>query len=103
MLACVALNRSITAVRTTAVAERGSEIHRIGGRMQEAAGVFPKMTNVYALADLVPEIEDENGNYIADKGIDRPDGADIPNNYIVDEKPTKDFYESIVWDFHNIW
>jgi hypothetical protein len=103
MLACVALNSSITAEQTTVVAERGSEIHRIGGRMQEAAGVFPKMTKVYALADLVPEIEDANGNYIADKGTSRPDGADIPGEYMSGGKPTQAFYESIGWDFTNVW
>ncbi|MDR0487197.1 MAG: hypothetical protein LBG91_03005, partial [Treponema sp.] len=47
MFACVALNRSISA-------PLGDESHRITGRMQEAGGVMPKMTNNYALPDLIP-------------------------------------------------
>jgi hypothetical protein len=106
MLACVALNPSITAVQTTELAERGAEIHRIAGRMQNAGNaatpVWPKMTNVYALPDLLPVTGSDN--YVEDKGTDRPDGADIPIEYISNGKPIENFYiEVLEWDFNNVW
>jgi hypothetical protein len=96
MEACVALNASI-------YTPKGDEIHRIGGRMQAASGVFPKMKNVYALPDLLPVTDDADKTYTMDKGTDRPDGADIPNNYLSGGKPTQAFFESIGWDFVNVW
>jgi hypothetical protein len=96
MEACVALNISIYAAK-------GDEIHRIAGRMQAASGVFPIMTNVYALPELVPVTDDTSKTYVADKGLDRPDGEDIPATYLSGGKPTKEFYEFIGWDFVNVW
>jgi hypothetical protein len=96
MLACVALNSRI-------FAPLGNEIHRIAGRTPEANSVMPKMTNNYALPDLLPVTDDPDKTYTADKGTDKPDGADIPNNYLSDGKPTQAFYVSIGWDFVNVW
>jgi hypothetical protein len=97
MLACVALNRSITS-------PRGDEIHRIAGRIQKVGGVMPKMTNNYALPGLIPVTDDPSKSYTADKGlIDKPDGEDIPNEYISNGKPTEAFYKLLGWDFVNAW
>jgi hypothetical protein len=92
MEACVALNSRI-------YTPKGDEIHRIGGRIQGS----PIMTNVYALPNLLPVTADTEKTYTADKGADRPDGADIPNNYLSGGKPTQAFFESIGWDFTNVW
>jgi hypothetical protein len=84
----VALNRSITAPKTY----RGDgEIHRIAGRRASETFV---MSNNYALADLVPIADDDS--YMEDKGANRTDGEDIHN-------PTQAFYESLGWDFANVW
>ncbi|MDR0289436.1 MAG: hypothetical protein LBI06_00695, partial [Treponema sp.] len=104
MLACVALNSSITAAQTTE-SSGVAEIRRIAGRMQNAgtaaAPVWPVIADVYALADLIPETG--SGNYVADKGPSKPDGADIPADYMSGGKPTQAFYESIGWDFTHVW
>jgi hypothetical protein len=97
ILACAALNRSISA-------SLGDEIHRITGRMQEAGGVMPKMTNNYALPDLIPVTNDPAKSYAADKGLfDKADGEDIPDEYISNGKPVEAFYKLIGWDFVNVW
>ena len=92
MEACVAMNSSI---RTP----KGDEIHRITGGTRGA----PVMTNVYALPDLLPVTDDPDKSYAADKGADKPDGMDIPVRYLAGNKPTPAFYESIGWDFVNVW
>jgi hypothetical protein len=92
MEACVALNSGI-------YTPNGDEIHRITGRVQGAS----IMKNVYALPDLLPVTDDPDKTYTADKGTDRPDGADIPDEYFSGGKPTQAFYESIGWNFINVW
>jgi hypothetical protein len=92
MESCVALNPGI-------FTPKGNEIHRITGRIQGA----PIMTNVYALPDLTPVTDDTDKTYMADKGTSRPDGEDIPNEYLTGGKPTQAFYESIGWNFTNVW
>jgi hypothetical protein len=93
--ACVALNSAITAPKTYNAA---GEIHRIAGRFQGS----PIMTNCYALPGLVPAANDNS--YTADKGTSRPDGEDIPAQYLNGNKPTQDFYQNVLkWDFTNVW
>jgi hypothetical protein len=92
MSACVALNSGIST-------PKGDEIHRIVGRKQGS----PIMTNNYALPDLLPITDDSEKTYVADKGTNKPDGADIPNEYFSDDKPNQAFYESIGWNFTGVW
>ena len=93
--ACVALNSAITAPKTYNAA---GEIHRIAGRFQGS----PIMTNCYALSDLGPVADDNS--YTADKGTNRPDGEDIPSQYLNGNKPTQAFYQNVLkWDFDNVW
>lgn len=93
--ACVALNSAITAPKTYNAA---GEIHRIAGRFQGS----PIMTNCYALSDLGPVADDNS--YTADKGTNRPDGEDIPSQYLNGNKPNQAFYQNVLkWDFVNVW
>jgi hypothetical protein len=60
------------------------------------------MTNCYALPGLIPAADDNS--YTADKGPDRPDGADIPAQYLSGNKPNQAFYQDVLkWDFTNVW
>jgi len=98
MVSCVALNKAIKAPGTTTL-----EIGRIAGRMQKAGDVLPILKNVYALPALQPEITGEY-EYIERKGADKPDGADIPNEYLSGSLPTQAFYQTLLgWDFSNVW
>jgi hypothetical protein len=110
MEACVALNPSIYAPKAGKFANGNlppngiGEIHRIAGRAQVADGVYPIMTNVYALPNLIPKVDDPTTPYVADKGTSRPDGADIPAQYLNGNKPTQVFYQNVLkWDFTNVW
>ena len=108
MEACVALNPIISAPKAgnpkNSNPKNVGEIHRIGGRMQEASGVYPIMTNVYALPNLLPKTDDPTTPYVADKGTSRPDGEDIPAQYLNGNKPTQAFYQNVLkWDFVNVW
>jgi hypothetical protein len=97
----VALNKSITAVRTY---NKAGEIHRIAGRVSTP---YPVMKNNFALPSLTPVANDNT--YKADKGADRPDGADIPAGAAEGllspdgKKPTRDLYVALDWDFTNVW
>jgi len=104
MEACVALNPSIYAPKAGNPANANpkdvGEIHRIAGRMQGT----PILTNVYALPNLIPKVDDPTTPYVADKGTNRPDGADIPSQYLNGNKPTQAFYRDVLkWDFANVW
>jgi hypothetical protein len=111
MEACVALNTSIYAPKAGKFANGNlppngiGEIHRIAGRTQEADGVFPIMTNVYALPNLIPEVDDPSTPYAADKGTNRPDGEDIPVGYLDSTgKPKPEFYRDVLkWNFTIVW
>jgi len=110
MEACVALNPSIYAPKAGKFANGNlppngiGEIHRIAGRAQVADGVYPIMTNVYALPNLLPKTDDPTTPYVADKGTSRPDGEDIPAQYLNGNKPTQAFYQNVLkWDFVNVW
>jgi hypothetical protein len=59
------------------------------------------LKNNYALPTLTPKADDNS--YTAKKGTDQKDGADIPENQLSVGKPTQAFYQSIGWDFTNIW
>ena len=98
MLSCVALNRSIKAPGTADL-----EIGRIAGRMQLAGTASPILKNVYALPGLKPEIADVSP-YIERKGTDKPDGEDIPGEYLFGGIPTQAFYQTLLgWNFTSIW
>ena len=86
---CVALNPSITAAA-------GNYINRVTG----TTTVNGTRSNNYALPCLVPST---TGTYTERKGLTEPDGADIPSEYLSDNKPTQAFYVSIGWDFTNVW
>ncbi|MCL2186480.1 MAG: hypothetical protein FWB86_11640 [Treponema sp.] len=82
---CVALNPSITA-------NSGDNIHRVIGRKGNAnAG----MSNNHAWSGITIETD---GTYTEDIGADKLDGANIDT-----QKPPQSFYESLGWNFTNVW
>jgi hypothetical protein len=82
--ACVALNPSITAAN-------GNAIHRIVGRNSTGA----RIANNHALSSIT--VTTTGGTYTVIKGADAEDGADITGAL------TQAFFESLTWDFTNVW
>jgi hypothetical protein len=76
---CVALNAQITAAD-------GSLLHRVVGN-----DTTHTLSNNLGLASLIPTT---GGSYVADKGLDRPDGKDT-----IASPPTQAEYEAIGWNF----